>query len=233
QARFRLFDSVTTFLKTATSRRPLVLLLDDLHWADKPSLLLLQFLAREMENSRLLVVGTYRDIELGREHPLFQALGALAREAVTRRIALRGLSEEDVARYIEMTAGLTPAPALVAAVHREAEGNPFFLGEVVRLLVTEGSLAGAGDRTDWKFRVPQGVREVIARRLDPLSQECNRVLSVAAVIGREFGTNVLEHAAELSRDRLIEILEEAVANRLVAEAPRAPGRYSFAHALIR
>src|SRR5438128_2640377 len=91
QARFRLFDSVTTFLKTAARRRPLVLVLDDLHWADKPSLLLLQFLAREMESSRLLVIGTYRDLELGRGHPLFQALGALARETVTRRVELRGL----------------------------------------------------------------------------------------------------------------------------------------------
>src|SRR5438034_2725663 len=233
QARFRLFDSVTTFLKNAANLRPLVLVLDDLHWADKPSLLLLQFLAREMESSRLLVVGTYRDVELGREHPLFQALGALAREAVTHRIALRGLSEEDIARYIEMTAGVTPPPALVAGVYRETEGNPFFLGEVVRLLVSEGSLIGVCERADWKFSVPQGVREVISRRLDVLSQECNRVLSVASVIGREFVTNVLEHAADMARDRLLEILEEAVANRLIAEAPRIPGRYTFAHALIR
>src|SRR5206468_10845537 len=88
QARFRLFDSIAAFLRNAAARQPLALVLDDLHWADKPSLLLLQFLAREMERVRLVVVGTYRDLGLGREHPLFQALGELGRQAVTRRLAL-------------------------------------------------------------------------------------------------------------------------------------------------
>jgi len=233
QARFRLFDSVATFLRNAATRRPLVVVLDDLHWADEPSLLLLQFLAHEMATARLLVVGTYRDVALGREHPLFQALGELAREIITRRFELRGLTEPDVARYIEMTAGTTPAPALVTALHRETEGNPFFLGEVVRLLVTEGTLGGAGERNDRKFNVPQGVREVIARRLDSLSRECNELLGVAAVIGREFGANVLEQVTNLPRARVLELVEEAVASRIVAEVSRVPGRYGFTHALIR
>src|SRR5262249_14202214 len=137
QARFRLFDSITTFLKNAAQNEPIVLVLDDLHWADKPSLLLLQFLARELRGARLLVVGTYRDIDLGRHHPLAQALGELAREQLTQRIVLRGLSERDVGRFIEITAGLTPPGALVGTVYKETEGNPFFVNEVVRLLVTD------------------------------------------------------------------------------------------------
>src|SRR5581483_5958878 len=161
------------------------------------------------------------------------ALGELAREIITRRITLRGLTEEDAARYIAMTAGMTPPPSLVSALHRETEGNPFFLGEIVRLLVTEGGLARALERSEWKFSVPQGVREVIARRLDSLSRECNAILAVAAVIGREFVASVLEQVTELPGSRLVPALEEAVASRVVVEVPRAPGRYAFTHALIR
>jgi len=233
QARFRLFDSITTFLKNAAGRQPLVLVLDDLHSADTPSLLLLQFLARAMEVARLLVVGTYRDLELGREHPLFQALGDLAREPVTRRIALHGLSEQDVGRYIEMTAGMTPPGPLVAVVHAETEGNPFFLGEVVQLLVAEGGLEGADARADWKPSVPQGVREVLGRRFGRLSAECNQVLAVASVVGREFALDVLEPVTGLAGDRLLERLDEAIAARVVVKVPDARGRFRFSHALVR
>jgi predicted ATPase len=119
----------------------LVLILDDLHWADKPSLLLLQFLAGELAASRLLVVGCYRDVELSRQHPLAQALGELTRERGFQRVLLRGLTQEDVARFIELTAGLTPPLGLVQAVYTQTEGNPLFISEVVRLLVQEGELA--------------------------------------------------------------------------------------------
>jgi predicted ATPase len=140
QARFRLFDSVTTFLKNASRLQPLVIILDDLHWADKPSLLLLQFLARELKDASILVVGTYRDIELGRQHPLSQTLGELSRQGLSARIILRRLTEPDVARFIEMTAGIRPSDKLVRTVYEQTEGNPFFLGEIVRLLVVEGQL---------------------------------------------------------------------------------------------
>jgi len=233
QARFRLFDSVAVFLRNAAGRRPLVVILDDVHWADKPSLLLLQFLAREMEGARLLVIATYRDQDYGREHPLADALGELTRAAVTRCIPLAGLREQDVARYIEMTAGLDPPAALVGTVHRETEGNPFFLGEVVRLLIAEGRLAGAEPREGWSLRVPQGARAVIARRLGGLSAACNRALAVASVVGREFGTDVLERVGDLPGEQLTDALEEAVRARVLAEIPRAAGRYRFAHALIR
>src|SRR3970282_790587 len=108
QARFRLFDSITMFLKNASKGQPIVLVLDDLHWADKASLLLLQFLARERGGARLMVLATYRDVELRREHPLADALGELGREGLSQRILLRGLTEHDVARFIELTAGRKP-----------------------------------------------------------------------------------------------------------------------------
>jgi DNA-binding winged helix-turn-helix (wHTH) protein len=232
QARFRLFESVTGYLERVSRREPLVLVLDDLHWADKPSLLLLQFLAREMRVMRLLVVGTYRDVELGRQHPLAAVLGELAREAPYRRIALRGLTADEVRRFIEAAAGAPPEPALAAAVYDMTEGNPFFIGEVVRLLAAEGAPAAGSDVT-LAGRLPEGVREAIGRRLSVLSEECNRVLSEASVVGREFDLGVLERVGDVGAERLLEILDEAVAARLLAAVPGRPGSYRFSHGLVR
>jgi len=230
QARFRLFDSINTFLKQAARLRPLVLILDDLHWADRSSLLLLEFLAREMPDARLLVVGTYRDVELGRQHPLAQTLGELSRLGLSERIVLRGLTDRQVARFIEMTTGL-PAPAeLVAAIYQETEGNPFFVNEVVRLMVAEGRLDRPEDAKKWSIPIPQGVKEVLGRRLNQLSESANQTLAIASVLGREFRLEVLEQLSDLNGDRLVEALEEAVAARLIYEGPR---KYVFSHALVR
>ncbi len=233
QARFRLFDSITTFLKNASKDTPLMVVLDDMHWADKPSLLLLQFLAKELRGSRLLVLGTYRDVELRRQHPLAQTLGELNRENLSQRVLLRGLTENDVRRFVEVTAGTSPPDALVAAVYRETEGNPFFVNEIVRLLVADGRLEKAEGVKEWSVTIPQSVREVVGRRLDHLSDECNKVLTIGSVIGREFGVKLLEKVAEVKGDRLLEALEEAMAARVIAELPRATDQYWFSHALIR
>ena len=252
QARFRLFDSITAFLKTASQKQPLVLVLDDLHWADQPSLLLLQFVARELPGGRLLLVGTYRDVELSRQHPLAEALGELTRERLFQRVVLRGLTQDDVGRFIEMTSGMSAPPGLIEAVHSQTEGNPLFVNEVVRLLVEEG-VVGAGFKPaptgngpdSWTIRIPEGVREVIGRRLNRLSQRCNETLTVASVIGREFRVDQLKPAMEepspaedgaglgMTEDRLLEVLEEALAARVIEELPQAVGRYQFTHALIQ
>jgi len=235
QARFRLFDSITSFLKSASQKQPLVLVLDDLHWADQPSLLLLQFVARELGNSRLLLIGTYRDVELNRQHPLAETLGELTRERLFQRVLLRGLSQQDVSRFIEVAAGVDPPSGLTEAVHTQTEGNPLFVTEVVRLLVQEGELTQeSGPRDSWTVRIPEGVREVIGRRLNRLSQRCNETLTIASVIGREFELRQLTPLAEdMSEDRLLDVLEEALAARVIEELPQAVGRYQFTHALIR
>jgi class 3 adenylate cyclase/tetratricopeptide (TPR) repeat protein len=232
QARFRFFDSVTTFLKNAAQRQPLVLFLDDLHWADAPSLRLLQFIARELADSRLLVIGTYRDVSLGRQHPLSQALADLSREGLVDRISLRGLSEQEVARFVEVTASIKPPRSVVRAIYEETEGNPFFVSEIVSLLASEVNLDDPSELARWTVTIPQGVREVVGRRLDRLSEECNRVLAIASVIGREFSVEVLEQVAETPRDRVLELLEEADGQRIVAEAGPML-RFSFSHALVR
>ena len=236
QARFRLFDSITAFLKSAARRQPWLLILDDLHWADRPSLLLLEFMAQELAGTRLLVIGTYRDVELSRRHPLSQSLGELTRERLFQRVLLRGLTQEDVGRFIELTAGSTPPRGLVESVYRQTEGNPLFVTEVVRLLVQEGELRPEqiGIRERWSVRIPEGIREVISRRLDRLSERCNQTLTIASVIGRDFGLDQLQLVIDdLSGDRLLEVLEEALAARVIEELPRAVGRYQFTHALIR
>ena len=232
QARFRLFDGVVRFLQAASKRQPLVLILHDLHWADQPSLLLLEFLAREPRAARLLVIGTYRDVEVGRHHPLSRTLAELARSQRSQRLLLRGLRQPDVARFIALTAGIEPLPALVEAVHRETEGNPFFVTEVVRLLVAEGRLESTPLERSWSVSIPESVRDVVGRRLERLSEACNRVLTIAAVVGRDFSLPVLEHTSGLSTADLLDVLDEAVAARLIQEETPA-GHYRFTHALVQ
>ena len=134
QSRFRLFDSVTTFLKTAASSRPIMLVLDDLHWADQPSLLLLQFLSRQISDSCLLAVGCYRDMELSRQHPLAEALAGLSRTQRFQRVLLRGWNREDTGRCVELTSGVDTAPRILEAVHQQSEGNHLFYTEIARLI---------------------------------------------------------------------------------------------------
>ena len=234
QARFRLFDSITSFLKNAAQDKPLMLVLDDLQWADRSSLLLLEFLAREIGSSQLFLIGAYRDAELSPEHPLAQSLDALDRRGLLRRVNLRGHTRNDVARFIEVTAGLSPPEELVEAVYTQTEGNPLFITEVIRLLMQEGDLtagSGAGLET-WIGRIPKGVRDVIGRRLNSLSDECNDILTIATVSGREFEPSLIAPLVEnTSEDRLREVLQEAMAALLIEELPR--GRYQFTHALVR
>ena len=235
-ARFRLFDGITGFLKRASGTQPLVVVLDDLHWADEGSLRLLEFVAREVADARLLLIGTYRDVELSRRHPLSQTLAELTRERLFERIVLRGLNREDVAHFMEATWGASPPPALVNAVHSQTEGNPLFVTEVVRLLAQEGELTPErlSDNESLSIRIPEGVREVIGRRLDRLSDACNEALAVASVIGREFGLDQLQRLLEgFSEDRLVQLLDEALSARVIEEATGAVDRYQFTHTLIQ
>jgi DNA-binding SARP family transcriptional activator len=218
-ARFRLFDSLAGFLHSLGATQPLVLVLDDLHAADEPSLLLLQFVARELGHSRVLVVGAYRDVDPTLGEPLRATLAELTREPVTRTVALAGLSAADVARFLAPTAA---SAEQMAAVHAETEGNPLFVGEVARLLGKEGRL-----------EIPHSVRETIGRRLRHLSGECNEALALASVLGREFDLAVLARVSGNTRGELLARLDEALRARVVSDVPGALGRMRFAHALIR
>ncbi|HXQ21077.1 MAG TPA: hypothetical protein VN812_05340 [Candidatus Acidoferrales bacterium] len=230
QARFRLFDSTTVLFKHLARQTPLVLLLDDLHAADEPSLHLLRFLGREIADARIFVLGTYREAEVRRSAVLSGLLGEVAR--ASQRIHLHGLSAAEVARFIERAAGQAPTPPLVSAVHRITEGTPFFVDEIVRLLVHEERLRHADGEVP-TFGIPDEVREAIRRRLDPLGADARLVLSVAAVNGREFDERVVERVvADQQTLPVFSLLSAAVAAGVISELPGALGRYAFFHELV-
>ncbi len=232
QARFRLFDAVARFLQAAAARHPLMLVLDDLHWADEASLLLLELVARELRRVPLLLVATYRDIEVRRDHPLAHTLGSMARSVEPRRVKLEGISRPSVGEYITVTTGIEPSAQLVEIIHDGTEGNPFFVVEVVRLLASEGQLdRDAGEETI-RLRVPESVREVVERRLSLLGELSNELLSIAAVIGRDFSLRVLQQVSGRDTDDVLDALEDCIEARLVDERAGI-GQYRFSHALVR
>ena len=237
QARFRLFDAIAGFWRRVAAASPHLLVLDNLHWADAPTLRLLEFLAPTIAGTRLLVLGTYRDIELSRRHPLSNTLGELARDSRFQRLRLAGLNLGEASRFMAAASGGPLPPDLAAAVHGQTEGNPLFLGEIARFLMQEGVLdeAAAAARAGLGpvlRRIPEGVKEVIGTRLNRLSPDCNAVLANAAAIGRSFSAEVLAHIDGGAEDALSAALEEALAAAVI-EAVAGPGSFQFSHALVR
>jgi class 3 adenylate cyclase/tetratricopeptide (TPR) repeat protein len=236
--RYRLFEAVSSLLTRASRTSPVVLVLDDLHWADKATLLLLKYILRSPEQSRLLVLGLYRDTQLSRKHPLAETLADLRRDHLFERIPLEGLPEADVASLVDNMVGPGSHPSLAQAIYRRTEGNPFFIEEVLLHLTQTGDIRRASDHRTAdqvidQMGIPEGVREVIGGRLSQLSEDCNEVLTIASVIGREFAVEILKPLSGLPNERLLEVLEESVVARIVDEVPQPVGCYSFSHALIR
>jgi DNA-binding SARP family transcriptional activator len=229
-ARFRLFHAIVEFLRRACERCPIVLALDDLHAADTPSLLLVQFIARQLGSMHLLVLAAMRDVDPVPGEPLTAMLAETAREPTTRRIALEGLSEAAVAEYVEAVAAEIASPELAAALHADTEGNPLFVSETVRLLALEGVETWSGGP---RFAIPPSVRDAITRRLSLLPEECNGLLALASVVGPEFDLRMLAGVADMSEDLLLEALDDALVERVVTELPGVAGRLRFAHVLIR
>src|SRR5262249_44196412 len=160
---------------------PLLVLLDDVHAGDRPSLALLAFLARELRGTHVLIVGAHRDVEARMTPPVADALAQAARAGLA--VHLDGLPQQDVARFVETRAGVRPSAAMVAALHRQTGGNPFFLDEVVRVLASEGGLVQPRSRAAKRLGVPIRIQDAIERRLSPLSAECRALLDLASVIG--------------------------------------------------
>lgn len=239
--RYLLFDAAAGLLAAASEDAPIVLVLDDLHWAGAPELLLLKHIVRSAAPMRLLIVATYRDTDLTRHHPLTSMLADLRRESGVARLALRGLDEAAVVALVTASAGHeldAPGIALAQALHRETEGSPFFLTEILRNLTESAAVFREGER--WTYQgdiaalgIPEGVKDVIGRRLGRLSEATNKVLSLAAVIGRQFDLPLLTRIADLSEDAILDALDEATAAALVVEVQGEPEHFGFSHALIR
>jgi ATP/maltotriose-dependent transcriptional regulator MalT len=198
--------------------------------------LLLEFLAQEIAESRLLILGTYRNVGLPLSHPLLQTLGELARHSEFQNVSLEGLKSEEVSKLILTIAGIRPSPALMEIVRRRTEGNPLYVKEVARLLIEEGSLSGGAEHedTNWIAKVPEGVRMVINRRLRGLSEQSGQMLVLASVIGREFNLVLLgKLVGELSHDQLLRALEEAASAGMIEEIPDSEGYCRFTHSLVQ
>jgi class 3 adenylate cyclase len=241
--RFLLFASVVGLLSTLSERHPVVLVLDDLQWADKGSLLLLGHLAATDIAANVLVVGTFRDSELATADALRATLGVLYRHPSVHRIELDGLDDHGVVALLEAIAGYSlehdDEISLAHAVYRETDGNPFFVSQVLQHLVENGSLLQdasgrwvAAESFD-AVLLPDSVREVIGGRVVRLGPSAGRVLSLAAVIGRDFDLALLAEAALTSEDEVLDLLDAAGAAALVRESSDTPGQYSFTHALIQ
>jgi len=239
QERRYLFNSVQEFLERAARVQPLFLVWEDLHWGDDATLLLLQHIAQRLHEMPVLIVGTYRDVELDVARPLARALQELTRQRLAHDLPLKRLPESDVTAMLRALSGQEPPAPLVQEVFRETEGNPFFVEEVFKHLAEEGKLFDEQGRwrPDLSIReldVPRGVRLVIGQRLERVCEECRRVLTAAAVIGRGFSFELLEALGDVDADALLDAIDEGERARLISStADGAEARFTFAHELIR
>lgn len=227
-SRFHFFDAVCSFLRRAAASAPTMIVLEDVHAADESSLSMLQFLARQPRNSKLLVVVTCDDV-VSRGRPDHQRiLSDIVREA--RQLPLRGLDEAAVKQLYQHSAGQPPSEAIVRAIHGASEGNPLFADEVIRMLTTKGDIYRPDHSVG--FRVPDGARGIIRQRLEKLEDEVLELLSVASVVGREFDVTLLQSVVDIEIEPLLEMLATALAAEVITETS-ALGRYAFTHILIR
>jgi len=240
EERYRLLQAVTGFLGNAANVQPMMVVLEDLHDADKGTLEMLTHVCRNLAGARLLIIGTYRDVEVDRSHPLSAALAELRRVSTYGRVLLRGLNADEVRRMLESITRESVPWGLAEAVHRQTEGNPLFVQEVVRYLVEEGLITRkeGGWRptrdTPLEMSIPEGLRDVIGKRLSLLSPECNKLLAVASVIGREFALETLKAITGINEDAFVNALKEAVRLSILEErSQRGLVRYRFTHAFFR
>ncbi len=229
-ARFRQFEAVGDFLARLAHQLGVVVVLDDLHWADPPSLQLAGHLARRLAGQPAHLVITYRDVDPAPNAGLRDLLASLARQPGRVDLSLTGLSHEEVAEFVAHEAGVAPSAGVLAAVWDRSGGNPFFVGELTRLLVAERTLTVPSPTT---AGVPWAVRQVVGRRMERLPEPTQQLLVVAAVAGTDFDLRVVARAAGVSLDQALDLVDVAVAAGLVAEVPGEVGRFGFSHAIVQ
>jgi tetratricopeptide (TPR) repeat protein len=239
QERRRMFNGVLSFISRASQAQPLLIVLEDLHWTDDPSLLLLQHFANRLHDMPVLLFGTYRDTELDVAPSLAKTLEDLLRQRLAHDVLLRRLSEDGVTAMLRGRSGQEPPTRLVKSIYKETEGIPFFVEEVFKHFAEEGRLFDA--KGQWQTNleideldVPRGVLLVIGHRLERVSEECRRILARAAVIGRGVSFGLLNLVIELDEDTLFDAIEEGERARLIATVTRqGEDRITFAHEYIR
>ncbi len=230
RARFQLFDSISQLLRNGARTQPLVLVIDDLQWADTSTLMLLEFLAKELASSSIFVIGAYRDVDVQRDRALTAALPNLIHSGA-KQITLRGLDRPAVTQMSGDMLGQTPDSAFTDRLLERTRGNPFFVRELLRWLLAQDEQPKSTGFEAMHPDVPDSIRAVILRQLEQLSPTCSEVLSVAAIVGRDFELPLLERLCDQSAQELIEVLDEAIRMRLI-EARSRIGQYRFSHDLI-
>jgi DNA-binding CsgD family transcriptional regulator len=233
EARFRLFDATSSFLRAAAGERGLVIVLDDAHWADAPTLLLLRHLVWELGRDPVLFVVSFREEEIPPGAPV-ATLADLAGGPEAQWVRLRGLDRTELAQHLAAVAGRPPGAALADRIHDASGGNPFFAAELVRLLRSEGRLGSdVALPADQPLGLPPGVREVLQRRLDRLSVASRRSLELASLVGASFAVEFLARASGGEPERILGLMDEAVEAQLLDQLPERPGWFRFPHALVR
>ena len=224
--RFRTYDLAATYLRSRAAQRPLVVVLDDLHWADVSSLRLLVFLARQLHDAAALVIGTYRDVEVtAGDHPARPLLAELAGQA--ELIQLTGLTAEEVGQLIETVCEERPQAPLIKTVHDRTAGNPFFAQQIARLLAAQGAPLDRAPVTG----VPPAVGDVLARRLAQLPARALDLLGVASVVGRRFPIATVAAISGVPAEAAVPLLDRAV--RAAVLEQDEPGHLRFSHDLFR
>jgi DNA-binding CsgD family transcriptional regulator len=231
---YRLWRGISLVIGASVEIAPTVLVLDDLHWADEGSLGLLSFLGRAAKRQRFLILGAYREEDVPRDHALRQTIAELSHDQALTSIRLQGLTKDEVGAMAVAVAGADVAAEFIEDVHRQTEGNPLFVEEIVRHITQKQVLGGiqaqVEDIPPGDLDMPQGLQEVIGRRLSRLSPECRHLLDVASVIGREFDLLLIQRVSELPQGALLLALDEAVTASAVREV--TAGAFSVAHPLI-
>jgi len=235
EERILFFSAVAEVLRALAGSRGLLLYLDDLHWADSSTLWLLTHLLRNLKDDRVLILGCYRETELDRAHPLSKSLVDWNRERLTTRTALKRFSAGETRAQLAALLGQEVSIDFSSIVHRETDGNPFFIEEVVKALIEQGMIfrgTGRWERADTaELRIPQSVKEAIGHRLNRVTPACNDVLRAAAVIGKTFTFAELAAADDHSEDELLDALDDAVNAQLLV--PAGGDAFSFTHDKIR
>ena len=232
-ARFQLFDSMATLLGREAFLRPTVVVLDDIHSADTPSLLFLRFVSGQIADTPIVVLATYRHGELTPDHPLTDVAREIAREPATHEVRLSGLGEAEITAFMEYATQTRPDPGLVARLARDTTGNPLYLEQAVRLRDTEMRLGILTEADLLDLTVPPRISDVILRRVDHASRTCGEALRLASVLGTEFSFEVLRRLGGFSQEEVVEVLDEALESGLVLRAADHPSLVTFAHDLIR
>ncbi len=234
--RYRLFEAVAGLVGRACERAPLLLVLDDLHWADRPTLKLLRHLLRHGDPARLMVLGLARDVEAGDGHPLTELIADLRREQRFDRVALAGLTESETGALVAARLPVPASAGFVRGLRDQAQGNPFFMEEALRALVDARVVEPGAEATAAALAsigVPESVADIVRRRVGRLSEPAREAVTAGAAIGPQFDLPIVQALLERTAEEIIDALDEAVASGLLVEVAESVDRFAFCHALAR